>query len=175
MIVDTMINNFSDSLVSKTDRYRAMVYAPLDDGLLEHVMSSTRPGKTVFLFSGSWNLCMDAMYVELRCFKDCALPWHPNTLFLEPEQKNFYHYVLAKCEAQNFIILHSDYWLAHRPLADIMSDLSDLNQIAPRVICTLPLKHTNFNKMTTSISDLLDRWPQITLFNNSLVITFNAG
>lgn len=169
-VIDSMIPYFSNNIASKTDRYLAMTYNRTDNDLLEHVMSQTLPGKTVFLFSGSWSLNIDAVYVELKCFKDCTLPWHPNTVFLDPQQNFFYHYVLNKFKAQNFIILDSDYWTAHRPLADIMTDLESLNQIAPRVICSFPLVHANFNKITTSVQDLCNKFTKVSVFKDSLVI-----
>jgi len=171
MIVDSLISSqVLDSITSRTDQYQVMVY-PLEEGVLEHVMSLTVPGKTVFLFSGGWRLDIDAVFLELRCFRDCEIHWHPKTLFVEPQEKNFYQYVLNKLQPQNFIILHSDYWTGHRPLADVISDLEELRKIAPRVIFSLPLERANFNKLTTSVQDLCNRWPGLEIVNNSLVIT----
>lgn len=169
-MVDSLLSNHVDLRIdAKSDRCQAMVYL-LDPGVLDHVMSLILPGKTVFLFSGSWRLDIEAQYIELKYWQDCALRWHPNTLFVEPTQKDFYHYVLMKLQTQNIVILHSDYWTAHRPLGDIIKDLDYLNKISPRVICSLPLRHANFNKMTTSVQDLCDRYPGAGLFDDCLVI-----
>lgn len=171
MIVDSLLSDQTvKDLDSKSDRYQAMVY-PLDDGLLDRVMSLTLPGKTVFLFSGSWRLEVDAVYIELKHFQDCRLNWHPRTLFAEPNQKDFYHYMLTKLQPQNFVILHSDYWTGHRPLDRILQDLDDLASIAPRVICSLPQRHANFNKLTLSVQDLCDLYLGVDIFNDSLIIT----
>lgn len=170
MIVDSLLSeHVSKDIDRKSDRCRAMVY-PLDDGLLDHVMSLTIPGKTVFLFSGSWRLNNDAIYIELKHLQDCKLSWHPNTVFAEPNQKKSYLYILKKLQPQNFIILHSDYWTGHRPLVDILSDLDELVKIAPRVICSLPLRHANFNKLTTSVQDLCDLHTGVSVLNDNLLI-----
>jgi len=170
MIVESLLSDhIAEDIDSKSDRCRAMVY-PLDDGLLDRVMSLTLPGKTVFLFSGSWRLEVDAVYVELKHFQNCRLKWHPGTLFAEPNQKNFYHYMLRKLQPQNFVILHSDYWAGSRPLHRILQDLDDLAGIAPRVICSLPLRHANFNKLTLSVQDLCDLYSGVSVSGDSLVI-----
>lgn len=171
MIVNSLLSeHVAQDIDIKSDRCRAMVY-PLDDGLLDHIISLTLPGKTVFLFSGSWRLNMEAVYIELKHLQDCRLQWHPNTLFAEPNQKNSYLYILKKLQPQNFVILNSDYWTGHRPLVDILLDLDELKKIAPRVICSLPVRHANFNKLTTSIRDLCDLYPGMNVFNDNLVIT----
>jgi hypothetical protein len=171
MIVEDMTKPglFQDDVIAKTDRYRSMVYS-VPMGLIEHVKSLCQPGSTVFMFSGSWNLTLDATYLELKFFQDCDLRWHPKTLFVEPQQQDLFFYTLNKLQPTNLIILHSDYWCGHRPFDDIIEDIARLKSFASQVICTMPIKHSNFNKLTTSVADLCRIHEGVSVFQDCFVM-----
>jgi len=169
IISDMTLDNISESVVDKTDRYRAMIY-DLPPGLTDHVKSLCLPGSTTFMFSGSWRLDMDSTYLELKFFRDCYLAWNPKTLFLEPQQPDLYFYTLKKLQQSNLIILHSDYWCGHREFDEIVTDLDHLKSFASCVICTVPIRHTNFNKLTTSVDDLCQSYKGVSVFQDSLVM-----
>lgn len=170
MIINSLIlDPILEDTLSKTDRQKVMVY-PISPNIINHVMSKTLPGSTAFLFSGSWRLNIDAVYLELRHFRNSDLCWHPRTLFVEPQDPILYHYTLTKLKCNNLIVLHSDYWCGHRPLENIVADLDFLHQFSDRVICSVPIKHTNFNKLIMSVEDLCQRYPGTSVYDDSIIM-----
>lgn len=169
MIIDALTDAAAQTPEHEAaDRYRGMVYG-LPPALLQHVMTLVEPGPVAFLFSGSWRLNIDATYVELKSYRHCGLPWHPNTIFVEPERPDLYQYALRHLQASTLVMLHSDYWTGHRPVWEIFEHMQ---QLCPpsRVICSLPLAHANFNKLTHSVSDLCDQMPALSVFDDSLIL-----
>lgn len=167
---------FSDLLTEDTDtlraRYQFMSYA-LTDNILPAVAQRLRSGVTVFLFSGSWKLEFDAVYIEPKIFQHVGLQFHPRTIFIKPELEKLYQLTLKSLNPTNLIILHSDFWLGHRPIEQVVQGLNDLTDyIAPggQVLCTCPVNHLNFNKLKFSTNDIVQVL-DAELVDNSIFIT----
>jgi hypothetical protein len=114
-------------------------------------------GKTLVLFSGSWRFNFDATYLELKMVQHCDLNFHHNTLFVEPQTPAVLNLVLKSHGANTIVVLHSDYWMAHRPVEQVVHHMDQLlKNSAPgaQVICTVPLIHLNFNRLVMSYQDL---------------------
>jgi hypothetical protein len=138
-----------------TNRYQYMMYE-IDPLVVEH-LKSLLPKSTVILFSGSWRFSFDATYIELAMFKECLLNFHSSTLFVEPKNIKLYNLTLQSLKPNTIAVLHSDYWIAHQPLDQLLSNLDDLLQyVQPggQIICTIPFRHINFNRLTTAYEDL---------------------
>lgn len=141
---------------SKTSRYQYMMYNIQPD-LIAHIKHLLLPGKTIVLFSGSWRFDLDVTYIELKMMQDCDLQFHKSTLFVEPMKPKLFNLTLRCIGAANIAILHSDYWVAHQPVEQLLQKMDQLvKHVIPggQVICTVPLIHLNFNRLTTTYQDL---------------------
>jgi hypothetical protein len=139
-------------------RYQYMSY-DIDHAVVSAVKNQLLEGTVVFMFSGSWRLDFDATYLELRMFKNCGLPFHASTLFVEPNELKLFNLTLSKLAPTNLIILHSDYWCRHSSIEDLLDRLDQLLpyvQSGGQVICTVPIRHIHFNRLTMSVDDLLE-------------------
>lgn len=155
-LADSVLNNDAHSMAT---RYRYMSY-DINDQIVNAVQNQLVNGPAVFMFSGSWRLNIDATYIELRMFKDCGLPFHQSTLFVEPNELKLFNLVLSKLTPTNLIILHSDYWCQHDSVENLLSRMDQLlTYVQPggQVICTLPIRHIHFNRLTMSTDDLLQQ------------------
>lgn len=153
MIVDQISNNHTDDPLVIADIVDALVY-PVSDQVLDYVRNVCDHQDITWLFSGSWRLSFPSRYIELRCFRHAQVPWHTNTLFVEPEESAIYDYILRRSQMKTCVILHSDYWIAHRPIDLLMKDLHELSQVSQQTILTVPIRHTNFNKLKYSTQDI---------------------
>lgn len=145
-----------DDVNTLTHRYQYMMFN-IDQTIIDYVDRVLLPGKTVILFSGSWRLFFDATYIELKMVEMCNLNFHKSTLFVEPNNRALFDLVLRSLAPQNLAVLHSDYWSAHQPIDQLISNLDNLlKYVAPggQVVCTVPLNHLNFNRLTTTYQDL---------------------
>lgn len=151
---DKLLHKDSDSMA---ELYTFMVYdIPLS--VVDEVKKLLLPGKTVAFFSGSWRLDLDATYLELKMFKDSLIKFHPLTLFVDHNNHQVFDYTMKKLAPTNFLILHNDWWIGHCLLEDLIVKLdSFIKYVRPwggQIICTLPVIHTNFNKLKMSLEDL---------------------
>ena len=166
------MNNFLlNDPVSKKTRCQLMSY-DINNTLLSAVQEQLIDGPTVFMFSGSWRLNLVATYIELRMFKECGLKFHKSTLFVEPNESKLFNLVLSKLAPINLVILHSDYWVQHQSVENLMYNLDQLLQyVSPggQVLCTVPVNHIHFNRLTMSCDDLLAQ-THGTLINDSLML-----
>lgn len=171
MIVSSIKNSVAhDNPDDNAALYQRMSY-PVDQSLLGKIDSMLLDGPTTYLFSGSWRLMSDnATYVELKVYKNSNLPFHHKTIFLEPNEDTLYRYVLKKLNSSNIVILHSDYWVAHLPVETLLNNIDDLRQYANQVICTLPIRHLNFNKLKLTIDDVCKLTGGV-MYGNSIIIT----
>jgi hypothetical protein len=145
---------------------------PIDTDVLDCVKNMILPGKTTFMFSGSWRLDFDATYLELKMFKNANLEFHKSTLFVEPENPALYRLVLNKLLSTNLVILHSDYWVHHQTVDQLVDNLDQLLEYVPaggQVICTVPFVRVHFNRLTTTYKNVLEKTNGQQI-NNSIVI-----
>ena len=151
-IIDPVLND----LVSLTSRYQYMMY-DVESDVINHVNNLLTNDKTVVMYSGSWRFDLDAVYLELKMMQDCNLQFHKSTLFVEPMQPKLVNLTLKSIRPKNIAILHSDYWTAHQPVDQLLEKMDSLLQyVQPggQVICTVPLIHLNFNRLTRTYQDL---------------------
>jgi len=144
----------------------------VDSDVLTVVQNMLLPGQTTFMFSGSWRLEVDATYIELKMFKDSNLNFHKSTLFVDPNNKKLYNLVLNRLSSVNLVILHSDYWVQHQPVEQIINRLDRLLmyvQPGGQIICTIPFKHIHFNRLTTTYQNILTQTNGYQI-NDSIVI-----
>lgn len=137
-------------------RYQSMMYN-IPANVVELVESMLQSEKTVVLFSGSWRFKCNATYIELKMMRHCGLDFHPLTLFVDDSSCPLLDLTLRSIKPKNIAVLHSDYWIAHQPLEQLLSNLDQLLQyVQPggQIICTVPLRHLNFNRLTTTYDDL---------------------
>lgn len=172
-IVDSYINstNLLNDPATLATRCRFLSYT-VDPDVLTCVESILLPGQTTFMFSGSWRLNYDATYIELKMFEDAELDFHKSTLFVEPENNKLYNLVLKSLSSVNLIILHSDYWVQHRPVEQIIVRLDQLLpyvQTGGQIICTVPFNHIHFNRLTTTRESVLEELGAYQV-NDSIVI-----
>ena len=159
----TTVESYHDKLL-RTDakslaaQYSYMVY-PISSTVVDQVKKLLLPGKTVAMFSGSWRLSLDACYIEIKKYQHCELEFHPDTVFVDHQNIQLFDYALSKLQVTNLLILHNDWWTAHLPITDLLEQLDVFTKhVRPhdgQVICTLPLIHVNFNKLTTSVDMLV--------------------
>ena len=155
-------------------RYRYMSY-DINNSIVSAVKNQLLEGTTIFMFSGSWRLDFAATYLELRLFRNCGLPFHRSTLFVEPNELKLFNLTLSRLAPTNLVILHSDYWCHNSSVEDLLNRLDQLLlyvQPGGQVICTVPLRHIHFNRLTMSTADLLEQTNgiQISNFDNSIMI-----
>jgi hypothetical protein len=151
-ITDPQIND----IVTLTSKYQHMMY-DIGSDVIEHVNDLLLIGKTVIMYSGSWRFNLDAVYLELKMMQDCNLQFHKSTLFVETMQPKLVNLTLKSIAPKNIAILHSDYWIAHQPVNQLLEKMDSLlKYVQPggQVICTVPLKHLNFNRLTRTYQDL---------------------
>lgn len=153
MIVEYIRNNHTNDPTVIADIVDALSY-PVSARVLDHVQNISPHQDITWLFSGSWRLPFASRYIELRCFRHANVGWHANTLFLEPEESTTYHYMLAKLRIKTLVILHSDYWVSHKPIELLMQELKDISCWSDQTVLTVPIKHTNFNKLKYSTADI---------------------
>jgi hypothetical protein len=148
-------------------RYQYMMYnIPVE--VVEFITPLIQTEKTVVLFSGSWRFTFDFIYIELKMMENCGLNFHKSTLFIDHNNHPLFDLTLKSIRPKNIAILHSDFWTAHQPVDQLLSKLDQLiNYVQPggQVICTVPLKNLNFNRLTTTYSEL-----GFNIVNNSAVI-----
>jgi hypothetical protein len=129
----------------------------VESDVINHVNNLLTNDKTVVMYSGSWRFDLDAVYLELKMMQDCNLQFHKSTLFVEPMQPKLVNLTLKSIRPKNIAILHSDYWTAHQPVDQLLEKMDSLLQyVQPggQVICTVPLIHLNFNRLTRTYQDL---------------------
>jgi hypothetical protein len=158
-IVDSYITGATlpDDPETLATRCRFLSYN-VDPDVLTCVENILLPGQTTFMFSGSWRLNYDATYIELKMFETAQLEFHKSTLFVEPENIKLYNLVLKSLSSVNLIILHSDYWVQHRTVEQILVRLDQLLpyvQEGGQIICTVPFNHIHFNRLTTTRENVL--------------------
>lgn len=172
-----IVESYSNQLLkndsaSLANRCEFMVY-PIAPSLIDYVKNFLIPGKTIVMFSGSWRLHLNATYIELKMFKNSFLKFHKSTLFIDYNKSKLFDYVLSKLKASNILILHNDWWTSHLPLEHLVLQLDKfLKYVKPQkgqIICTLPLIHANFNKLTMTVNDAAMS-VNGTVFKDSLVI-----
>lgn len=151
-IVDPLLND----TVALTNRYQYMMY-DITPTIIEYVNNLLLDGKTLIMYSGSWRFDLEATYVELRMMRYCNLNFHKSTLFVEPNEAKLIELTLKSINPVNIVIMHSDYWVAHQPIEQLIKSMDNLLKYAQpggQVICTVPLIHLNFNRLTTTYHDL---------------------
>ena len=142
--------------ISLSTRYQYMMY-DIEPKIIEHVGNLLLGEKTLVMYSGSWRLNFDATYIELRMMKNCSLNFHKSTLFVEPKEPKLVELTLKSIRPDNIAIIHSDYWVGHQPIEQLIKNIDNLvRYVQPggQVICTVPLIHVNFNRLTTTYHDL---------------------
>ena len=175
-----VVDSYQDELALDTStqslarRYQYMSY-DVDDTVISTVKRQLLEGTTVFMFSGSWRLDIDATYLELRMFKNCGLSFHTSTLFVEPNELKLFNLTLSKLAPKNLVILHSDYWCCNSSIENLLDRLDQLLphvQSGGQVLCTVPIGHIHFNRLTMSVADLLEQTHGILIsnFDNSVMI-----
>ena len=151
-ITDPVLND----TVSMTSRYQHMMY-DIESDVIKHVNNLLLVDKTVVMYSGSWRFNLDAVYLELKMMQNCNLQFHKSTLFVEPMQPKLVNLTLKSIAPKSIAILHSDYWVAHQPVNQLLEKMDSLlKYVQPggQVICTVPLIHLNFNRLTRTYQDL---------------------
>lgn len=145
-----------NDIESLTSRYQYMMY-DINPIVVNHVTNMLSTEKTVVMYSGSWRFNLDAVYLELKMTKNCNLQFHKSTLFVEPNNPKLVNLTLKSIAPKNIAVLHSDYWVAHLPVNHLLEKIDSLlkyTQPGGQVICTVPLIHLNFNRLTSTYQDL---------------------
>lgn len=154
-----------------TERMINSVYL-MSDRLISCVAEKLSDKDNVILFSGSWRFNFNATFIEHKGFQGATIDFHTNTLFVNPDTP-LIKYTLGKLNPKVIAILHSGTFLKYRKISDIMYDLSTLKHfIQPhgKVIATLPIDRVNFNRLTTSITQLTSDL-SAEYIDNALIIT----
>jgi hypothetical protein len=160
--------NLLPDIKSLSHNYQYLSYN-MSPTVLKYVENLLLPGSTVILFSGSWRFTLDATYLELKEAKDYQLPFAKSTLFLDPNNLPIFDLTMRSLHPVNIAILHSDLWVLHCPFAQMIDRMDQLlKYVQPKgqVICSVPLQHINFNRLTTTYMEL--GYP---IVEDSMVIT----
>jgi hypothetical protein len=147
---------YSDSLDVLAHRYQYLSYG-ITEPIMDYIKKQILIQPTVFMFSGSWRLDFDATYLELKIAQHYPLPFAKGTLFVEPNHLELFDLTLKSLRPVHLAIIHSDYWVGHRPIDDVVTHLDYLTryvQPGGQVFCTVTLRNVNFNRLTTSYNDL---------------------
>lgn len=171
-----ILSSYSDSIIKTTpdilaERAERVVY-PISDQLINCIVEKL-DGNTVILFSGSWRLNFNAVYIEHKGFQSAAKDFHANTLFVDPENKFLFDYTLQKLKPKTLAILHSSIFFRYRKISDVMINLNELKTyIDPqgKIIATVPHNRIDFNRLTTPVSQLVKEI-SAECVDDSLVIT----
>lgn len=176
-VVDTYLNNenlLRTDPITQARRYKFMIYDPIPDSVLDHVKKLLQPGPTVCMFSGSWRLVLPATYLELRQFKHSQITFHPQTLFVEPNETKLFELTLSRLRPVNLLILHNDWWTAHLPVDQLIKKLTELCPYVRaqqgQVVCTLPLIHLNFNKLKYSNHDIAAQFDGAVVHDSMILV-----
>ena len=125
------------------------------------------------MFSGSWRLSLPAIYLELRQFKHSQITFHPQTLFVNPDETKLFELTLNRLRLVNLLILHNDWWTGHLPVDQLIKNLDDLCKHVQdqqgQVVCSLPLIHLNFNKLKYSNHDIAVKFDG-TIVDDSMIL-----
>jgi hypothetical protein len=134
------------------------VYDPLSPAVIDFVKQNLLPGPTTCLYSGGWRLDFEATYLEFKPWKNDQTQFHPNTLFVDHNQTKLFELTLKELAPANLLVLHNDWWTCHHPLEKLVDMLDELGVATGnpdiQVICSLPLRHVNFNKLKYSNDDI---------------------
>jgi len=116
---------------------------------------------SVILFSGSWRFDYDVKYFESKYFKNCQLPFHKNTFFVESNrffESKILNLALKKIKPTSILIIHSDFFSQHLEVSLLIKKIDFYKQFLSsngEILFTLPLKYLNFNRLTTSLNTLI--------------------
>ena len=175
-VVESYLNDADlllDDPITQARRYKFMIYDPIPDIVLDHVKKLLQPGPTVCMFSGSWRLSLPAIYLELRQFKHSQITFHPQTLFVNPDEAKLFELTLNRLCPVNLLILHNDWWTGHLPVDQLSKNLDGLCKHVRaqqgQVICSLPLIHLNFNKLKYSNHDITMQFDG-TIVDDSMIL-----
>lgn len=134
-------------------------FYPVSNTVTEHVKSLLRPGPTVILFSGGWQLDFDAIYLELNSFQTIDIPNIPkNTYFINPANTALIHKVLTDVGAQNALFLHSAMFCDYGYIGQLAEKIQQYLNSVPQVILTIPTIRTNFNRLKYSCEDIAQQY-----------------
>ena len=134
-------------------------FYPISKTVTDHVKSLLRPGPTVVLFSGGWQLDFDAMYLELNSFQNVNIPNIPkNTFFVNPANTTLIHKVLADVGAENALFLHSAMFCDYQPVGQLVEKMEQYLNCVPQVILTIPVIRTDFNRLKYSCEDVAQQY-----------------
>lgn len=136
--------------------YEKTIY-PISAELVENVKNRLVPGKTVILFSGSYRLNFDGVYIENSMFKNSDKLHHPGTYFVNLDKPEILNLVLTKSKPSNILVLHSYEFCKYGNIDEILKDLDSLKKYLVadgQLILTIPHVRINFNRLTTDLNQL---------------------
>jgi hypothetical protein len=150
-ILSSVPNTVNPEFVSEQLEYTLY---PLSPTILKKVNDLIDGSSTLILFSGNYRLPWSSVYVEAKMFELAAVPWKPNTIFVDPSQPQLIDCIIKHHRPQKLVILNSNIFLQYGSWTSIMSNIDHYNTLVESTIVTIPLTRFDFNRLKYSNSDI---------------------
>jgi len=135
------------------DHYLSLLY-PMSDNAKNHVQSLIDGKSCGILFSGGFRFNYSATYIEPKMYKSLAINWQPNTMFVEPENKNVLQYLLKKLKLQNLLFLNNSIFIKYQSWQQILQHIDEYKNYAEQIIVALPVHRFDYNRLKYSVNDI---------------------
>ena len=171
--------NFVNNEEVRTQRFQTSVY-PISIGVVKHIVSKLRPGKTVILFSGSWRFDFDATYLEASFFENSTMLLSNNTYFVEPigldirpnkpNDEELFDKIMHDANAANVLILHSALFCNFQSMDKIIDRMKRYQKFQPQqIVLSVPYGRVHFNRLKYTANDVAQHY-QAEIVDDSFVI-----
>jgi len=122
---------------------------------LTHVKNLCQ-GSTVVVYSGSWNLNINAVYLEPKHYQQAKFNFHPNTKFVDYPFNPAVKKMLSNHPVDSVLFLHSPLTKYKTPtqLIEFLEDFRCMIKPQGSIIAVIELLFLNFNRLTNSYNDI---------------------
>jgi hypothetical protein len=130
-------------------------HRPITTESLDYVKNLIQ-GSVMIVHSGSWNFDIDAVYIEPKHYQQLSFNFHPNTKFVNYPFDHTVKKLLARHPVDRLLFLHSPLtkYLNSTQLIEFLDEFKYLLNSNGSIIAVIDLLFLNFNRLTTSYSDI---------------------